>query len=389
MLLFVPVLGRATASASEPIPKMFDVGVSQIVYDVLEISSQGYRAPGATRTMFRVLVLLAGAMGLARYRASDDFRYGPLATLVGVCIGVAYLGKYAPAYWPVDPYFFAILGTFAATVPASALLVGIPWRRSFEARVPRVLSLVVLFVAVPRLVRTAATFIPEILPNRVVRATVEWMISPMAGVKEPLPDRLRHEPAPPTFAIASNWLVAHHGGRGNVLVDDPALSAYLALTTSLPVIGPLGERGARSTDADPYWIFDEPEASHERVAAFLERYAVGWIALWGAPGRFDFDDPLVDPLVRVAGVRLRRVRRDPSFFVEGRGSIAGVALGRISVHAEPADEVLGAPTRQGRVTLRFHHDRRLACRPDCRVVSGSTEWITVEHPPEEFDLVCP
>jgi hypothetical protein len=225
-----------------------------------------------------------------------------------------------------------------------------------------------------------------VLPDRVVRSTIDVLVSPLVGTKEPLPDRLRHEAVPPSFAVAAEWLAEHHGGRGAILVDDAALAAYLSMTGSLPIIGPLGERGAPSAIADPTGLFAEP-ASPEQIAMFIERYGIGWIALWGAPSRFDFDDPMLDPVVRVAGVRIRKVRREATFFLEGLGRVRSMGLGRVRVALDPAS----IPAL--RVTLRFHYDPSLECRPNCRVKpeasppAGFPAFVTVENPPQEFELV--
>jgi hypothetical protein len=378
--------GRPSALSSEPVARIFDVGLGQVVWDFLELSSAGYGAPGATRTMIRVLVLACGALGLARLRVSSDNRYAPLAVAAGVATAVAYLGGYLPIRWPIDPYFFAVVGTLAASIPAALFLADIDWRNVFRSRMARTTALVVATVATPRFVRTVATYVPELLPNRVVRSTIDYLVSPFAGVKEPLPDRLRHEANPPAFAIVAAWFAEHHGGRGSILCDDAALTAYLAATATLPVIGPIGERGAASAGADPTRLFAESPESHQSTG-FLERHAVGWVALWGAPSRFDLEDPRLDPVVRVAGVRIRRVVTEPSFFAEGVGRIKGMSLGRLRV---TTDAVV---TPQSRVTLRFHYDRALECRPNCRVTPspyadpyGAGQFITIEKPPPEFEL---
>lgn len=384
---------HTAALSSEPIQPVFRVGASQVLWDLVELSSSGYGAPGATRAMIRVFVLIAAVLGLARLRAAGDYRYAPLAIAAGAGTAVAYLGAYLPVRWPIDPYFFAVFGALAASIPAAWLLVDLEWPRILRSAGSRLLVIVVVVVAIPRFARTVATFVPELLPERVVRSTIDVMVSPLVGIKEPLPDRLRHEAHPPGFAVVAEWFAEHYGGRGAVLCDDAELMAYLSATGTLPLVGPLGERGARSSAADATRLFSEPTSS-ERVEAFLDQHAVGWVALWGAPSRFDLDDPLLDPVVRVAGVRIRRVKREPSFFADGVGAIRSMALGRLRVTTLPSD-ASPAP-RPSRVTLRFHYDPSLECRPNCRIrpvpyesAYGSGDWISIEHPPPEFELVSP
>jgi hypothetical protein len=200
---------------------------------------------------------------------------------------------------------------------------------------------------------------------------------------------LRHEAHPPSFAVVAGWFAEHHGGRGTVLSDDPSLTAYLSASATLPVIGPIGERGARSAATDPTRLFSEP-ASLDRIASFLDQHAVGWVALWGAPSQFDQDDSLLEPVVRVAGVRIRRVKKDPSFFATGTGAIQSMALGRLLVNIATSDPSTPRPQR---VTLRFHYDPSLRCRPNCGLLAasyatpdGGGDWISIENPPPAFEL---
>jgi hypothetical protein len=389
--LVLPLLGGGRgALSSEPITRIFDVGVGQVLSDVLEISSNGYRAPGATRTMLRVLLLAGGVFGLARYRAAGDSRYAPLAATTALGTGVAYLGGYLPLNWPIDPYFFAVIGVFAASIPAAALLTEIDWRGVLHSTSSRAVVVLALAVGLPRLVRTVGTYMPEVLPDRITRSTIDLLISPLSGVKEPMPDRMRHDASPPGFAVVAEWFAEHHGGRGRILIDDASLAAYLAASATLPVLGPLGERGSRAAAADPT-RFLATLPPKEDVARFLDEYGVGYVALWGAPSFFDVDDSLLEPVVHIAGVRIRRVVKEPSFFVQGSGRIQAVGYGR--VHAVAAPEVWGSPP-PSHVVLRFHYDRSLECRPGCRaspvqyvVPGGSGEFISIERPPVEFELV--
>jgi hypothetical protein len=340
--------------------------------------------------MIRVMVLVAAVLGLGRLRGAGDYRYAPLALATGVSTAVAYLGGYLPVSWPIDPYFFAVFGSFAATIPAAWLVADVEWRGLLRSRGSKAVIIVAAVVAIPRLARTLGTYIPELLPKRVVRSTIDVMIAPLVGVKEPLPDRLRHEASPPSFAVVAAWFAEHHGGRGSILVDDAALAAYLSVSASLPIVGPLGERGSVGAAADPTRLFSEPMPP-ERVARVLDHCAVGWVALWGAPSRFDLDAelPLLEPVIRVAGVRIRRVSREPSFVAEGEARIGSLDFDRLRV----VSGALGSNDGSRRLVLRFAYDRRLKCRPNCGVTPvrvttsfGEVDFVSIDHPPPEFVL---
>jgi hypothetical protein len=238
-------------------------------------------------------------------------------------------------------------------------------------------------VCVPRVVRTVATFVPELLPARVTRSSIDERVSALVGVNEPLPDALRHEGPPPRFQAVAGWLGEHEGDRGRVLVDDAGLAAFLSLWTPFAVLGPLGERGAAARAADPTTLLARA-ASEDAVATYLRRYAVGTVVLSGPPGALDGEHPMLAPTLNVSGLRVRRVLPEPSYFVEGEGRVVGTANGAFRV----------AGASGARVTLRFHHDPRLACRPGCRLeraeLPGDPEgFLSVPAAPEAFEVYVP
>jgi hypothetical protein len=385
-LLALPLFGGYRAAlSSEPLAAVFRPGPFQLFWDLVEVIGPGYGAPGAPRTLVRVLCLFAGVAATVRLRRAGEPWAAALGLMIFGGLSVAYAGAALHVAWPMDPYFFAIPATLAASVSGADLLAQIPWltlarRGPPAARIGLVLA---ALVVVPRAVRTVATFLPELLPTRVVRSDIDLHVSALVGLGEPMPDALPHGPVPFRFHDLAGWLQDHAGERGRVLVDEPALSGFLALTVPIPIVGPLAERGSPSRAADPTALL-AASPSPRLVEAFLERYAIGWVVLGGPLGPFDRDDPALEPALNIAGFRVRRVASEPRWFAEGRGRIAGTAMGSIRVV-----EASGP-----RVTIRFHYDPRLACRPGCRLEAAPIPgdpagFLSVPDPPQAFEIYVP
>jgi hypothetical protein len=373
---------RSDLASSEPVQTVFHVGPASVLWDLVEIPGPGYGAAGASRTLLRTLCFVAA--GLWTARRGDRSGTVPSRLVVVLAFAfvlIAYTGILLPVSWSVDPYFFVIGGTFAASLPAMELVGSLPWA-DIARRGPtavRVALLVAVAVVVPRAVRTVLTYAPELLPARVVRGPSDLAVSALGGVNEPFPDPLGYDPAPPGLPALADYLVTHGAGAGRVLTDDAAVAGFLALRTSLHVLGPLGERGTPFASADPSPLFDGAHDARA-VAAYLERYAVVLVVLGGPPGPFDANDALLEPPARVAGYRVRRVAAPSAFVLSGVGKVAA---------ANP-DHSIGVEGAAGpRITLRFHYDARLACRPGCTVERAAIDgdvagFVSVPDPPASF-----
>lgn len=379
-VLLVPFGGRAIASSSEPLAHVFDVGVSQIAWDFVEVLGSGYRAPGAARTLVRVFSLAVGVLGLVEWNRSGDHRAWPLGVAVAAGFVFSYFGSYLPVSWPLDPYFLAIPTAFAATLPAADRLSRLEWRELVRTHTRGALVFgLTLLVVIPRLFRTVATYVPPLLPDRVIRTALDLHVSPLVGLKEPGPDRLGYDAPPMAFYDVLRFLDENARGE-RVVVDDPALAAFLAISSPQAVLGPLAERGSPSADADPSRLLDS-SAAPSAVSSYLDRYAVGWVVLGGPLGSFDRDEPRLGPPRFVAGFRVRRVVDATSLVAEGAGHVVRDFGGIVKVE-DAAGE---------RVTVRLHYDERLRCRPDCTVervvVDGDRGgFISIRKPPPVFEV---
>jgi hypothetical protein len=313
LVSIVPGLATAGFVSSEPLASVFRVGPASLFWDLFEVPGPGYGAAGSSRTMLRVLCLGGGVLALLRRRGSHDRRADPLFCLAAAGIVVAYFGAMVPLAWPIDPYFFSIPAAFAASIPAVEAAYSVAWvdvvrRGPVSARVALLLALV---VAVPRMARTALTYAPELLPERRVRGPSDLAVSALSGLNEPFPDPLGYDPPPPGLPLLAQFLTAHGAERARVLTDDATVAAFLALRTSLPVIGPLGERGAPGSAADPTPLLERRPGAGD-AAGFLARYRVGFVVLAGPPSVFDGERSFLDRPIIVQGYRVRRVTGDPT-----------------------------------------------------------------------------
>lgn len=377
----LPLGARPWALSSEPEARLFDVSPAQAFWDLLEVPTPGFFAPGPARTLVRTVMLVAGVLGLSRPNARADARASLFGWAVLGGLVAAYAGDLVPARWPADPYLFLVPATLVATIPGGALLAEIPWaelvrRGPTAARAGLVL---LACLVVPRGYRTVATYVPELLPKRVQHPPSELNLSALVGLNEPMPDPLKHEPPPPNAADLALWLT-ESAGDGRVLVDDAALAGFLSVRAPVALLGPLAERGAPSSDADPSRLLPRETPSAE-LEAFLRRYAVSLTVASGATVSLDADVPFLGPEEKVFGYRVRRVRAPTGLVAEGAAKVASARIASILVRDASGP----------RVVLRFHYDPLLACRPGCRVerapVTGDRAgFVSVPEPPGAFEL---
>jgi hypothetical protein len=378
--LAIVATGSSATPSSEPLAKAFGVGPSSLFWDLVEIPGPGYGAAGASRTLLRILCLGAGLAGAIRL--GRDARAPILCALVLVGLAVAYLGGPVPVAWPVDPYYFAIPATFAAVLPAVETVRAVPWS-SLARRGPPAIRVVLIsgaLIVTSRAVRTVLTYAPELLPARVIHGPDDVALSALAGINEPFPDPLGYDPPTLELAQVAAFIAWRGADAGRVVVDDAPLAAFLAFTSHISVLGPLGERGAATAAADPTSIIEQ-NADAKRIHGFLERYGVRLVVTSGPPGPFDREDPWLGPTELVHGYRVRAVEHPTSLVAAGEARVAGITPETIRV-----TEASGP-----RVTLRFHFDERLACRPECRVerveVPGDLAgFVSIPAPPGEFEI---
>jgi hypothetical protein len=377
----VVALNGSGVATSEPLASVFHVGPSSAFWDLLEIPGPGYGAAGSSRTSLRVLCI--GAGWLAWYRGHR--RFGAVETLAAAALAVAYLGALLPIAWPIDPYFFAIAAVFAATLPAADLVASIQWSELVRGAPAgaRAALLVVAVIAVPRAARTVLTYAPELLPERHVRGPSDLAVSALGGINEPFPDPLGYDPPPARLNALAVHLQREDASGGRVLTDDAAVAGFLALRTSLPVLGPLGERGAPASVADPTPLL-EGRAGAGSIADFVDRYGVAFVVLAGRPGPFDAADPHFAAAVDVAGYRVRRVAQPTSIVARGEARVEPSTRGSVRVSGAVGP----------RVTLRYHYAPGLACRPHCRVEMDPQSgdglgFVSVPNPPAAFEIFSP
>jgi len=248
-------------------------------------------------------------------------------------------------------------------------------------RSARLLLALCLVLIVPRFVRNVLYYVPELLPERVVRSKRDVTTSPLVGLTESYPLVQRHEGVPESYAAVRSWLAEHHGGRGRVVVTEWVLAEYLATATSVPILGGIKERNVPHVDAHLFRSDAANNLAGPKLAEYFERYAVGFVIVTGDFGILDQRRDLLVPARVVGGHRIYRTHAEPSFFARGQGRIARQDLNLVEVADAQGEDMI----------VRFHWMETLRCRPNCALersaVGGDrVGFIRVQKPPLRFQI---
>jgi hypothetical protein len=361
----------------------FNAKLSYVLFDAFDLLKDGRQTGGPIRTMFRMLCFAAAAFCLWRWHKQGDRRLLPLGALLGWTLALAYLGGYFWAGRQTQPYRQIGPAMLAAAIPAAELLSALCSPRALAAlpRQAKLLLALALVLVLPRFARTLLHYMPDLLPEQVVRSKLDLLSSPLVGLNEPKPMRLALHPAPPPHQAVRRWLSARHAGRGRIVVSEWVLGEYLAASTKLPILGGLVERNVPHVDAHLFRRHPEGDLPGTELADYFETYAVGWVVTVGDFGPLDWRRDLLEPAEVVERYRIYRTRAEPSYFGRGAGRIEAQGLNTIAVADASGPELM----------LRFHWLETLRCRPDCQlereaVPGDRVGMIRVPAPPARFEI---
>ncbi len=353
--------------------------------DFLDVMMPEMETGGPVRTMLRMLCFVAAGFCLYRWRNERDGRFLPLILLLGGAIAWAYFGGLFWITKQMQPHRHISPATLAAAIPAAVLLAELFSRAGLRRldRRARIILVLALVLAVPRLVRTALYYMPELIPRSstdLPAAVAQGNLpSGLAGLNEPRPYRMGHTPVPPHFARVRAWLLRNHRG-GRVLVENYELGEYLAWSTDLPILGGLKERNVPHVDANQFRINRDGYLPPAELAAYFERYAVSLVVTTAIRRKLEWRNKLLEFRVLLDPHRVYETTTKVSYFARGSGTVHQ-AFNRITVEDASGPEVV----------LRFHWLETLRCRPGCKVerqrVKGDrVGWIRVVDPPRRFEI---
>lgn len=169
---------------------------------------------------------------------------------------------------------------------------------------------------------------------------------------------------------------------GNRL-DKSQIVGYLAAATRREFIGGPYPRWTFSDFVDG-WIFGKPidQMSCSRFQEYLELYNIGWIAVFQPLSRkFLSNCPGIVALEEVGPLLFYRVERQPSYFVQGSGRVAGREPNSLVL------EDLAGPD----IILKYHFFEGLATSPpmqidSIRLMDDPVPFIRLNSPPSSLRI---
>ncbi|MCB9605413.1 MAG: hypothetical protein H6716_02420 [Polyangiaceae bacterium] len=364
----------------------FNTTASYLLYDSFDLMKDGRNTGGPVRTLLRTLCFVASGVWLWRNRKAADRRWLPWLSFMLAGFAFTYFAGYLWLARQTQPYRQIGPVIFMAAIPAVLVfseLLSAGERARWTPKLKLLLGLGLVLI-VPRVYRTMAYYVVHLLPEQVIRSDRDVRGSPLVSLNEPKPVWLGHAPAAPQQQAVRDWLIKHHKGRGRVAINEWVLGEYIAASTEIPVLGGIRERNVPHVDAHPYRQLDDGKLKPEELAAFFERYAVGFVIESGFRSPIEGQAKLIEPVEIVQGYRIYRVRAEPSYFLRGTGRVSAQRLNFIQVEN-------AMPDAEGDVTLRFHYMESLGCRPECQVereeVAGDrVGFIRVKAPPAKFEI---
>ncbi len=352
----------------------FNARAEYLLTDYFDLLRNSDHTGAPVRTIVRFLCFAAGGVCLVRWWRRGDERVYGLGSLIVWCVVLAYLAGYTSAGRQTQPYRQIAPAMLAAAIPAGELLADLlapASIRALESRAKVLLSLAALLI-LPRFGRNVLFFFPDVLPDTTASPIV---------MNEPKPFTARLAPGSNESRTLRDWLVAHHGDRGRIVVQPWVLGEYLAATTRLPILGGLEQRNVWQADAHLFRRAKDGNLPGDALREYFETYAVGYVVLAGKHGPLDYRTDLLEPVEVVADHRVYRTRIQPSYFLAGTGHIAAQSLNSVKVEAASGDSVV----------IRFHWLETLRCRPDCKIERFPIEgdrvgFIKVPTPPPSFEI---
>ncbi|NJK31624.1 MAG: hypothetical protein HC927_03965 [Deltaproteobacteria bacterium] len=337
-----------------------------------------------TRTGFRFLFLIAGAVQIRRWFKRGDAR-APLFTVALVSLLLlTYVGGYTQVIAQIQPYRFVIPTAFIALIPASLCLhelVG-ELRRGEIDRKGKVLALVLALPAFQHLVDDVLYFTPELQPKTGRLFNGEPSMFAGSGYFPHM--TMRHGIHPGDRALVE-WIRKREDGRGRWLVEWPPLADEISWQTDAQVLGGLPFLNLEHSYANLYRRHPNGIVADDELREYIETYAVSWVVVSFPTARFNTTpNPWMDRVASVGGHQIYRTKVAVNLVAEGGGKVrAETNRIRVSGSDPEVDSV-----------IRYHWMETLVCRPDCTIERAEIDgvdpvgFIRVPAPhPADYEIV--
>jgi hypothetical protein len=367
--------------------------LGRLAIDVLGIEMPGNLAAwwGARRG-FYILFMLAGVVGLLRWRQARDERTLPFAAGIGALLAAAYLGELVPGLEQTQCCRYVLPAMMLSVMPAASLAVDAA--RQWALRRPDGLARHLAILAVLLLALFAARQIvhffpapgeaPPVLVPRILP------LGPHQGCSFTIPrhTRFRHAPLPRDFDLVAAKVEELDDGSGRFLVESWDLAEHIAWRTGAQVLGGFAYRNMKHGSANLFRRMEAGRIGEKDLARYLSDYNVKWVIL-------NRPHPLLEELLEPRGIldsiiggtacrhALFATGLDEGFVAGGRGR-ARASLNRIEVRGtDPASDAV----------LRFHFLDTFECRPGCTlarepVIGDPVGFVRVHAPhPAAFTIV--
>jgi hypothetical protein len=354
-------------------------GIETVVWDALGLVVD----PGSTgiigsRTGFRTVFLIGAVFGFVRWRRRGDPRFAPLAALMIVLVGIAYLGGYT-VFVQTQPYRNLLpAGFLAVIVSASAVEASVSER--LLSRTTGAIRAILFASCIPiglYLAQDVLYFSSKSLPEpkplphgqRVGMSALGHAPHPFYGYVDWHADGL------------ARWVRERDDGSGRFLVEGWAWGEQLTWSTQAQVLGGFTWRNLQHSWANFFRRRPQGIAKPEELQAYLQTYAVHWVVVSSPRQLTPWWDrsPLLDHVEDVDGFRLYAVKR-PTGLIEAGPGIVRAQTNRIVVTG--TDPALP-------VDLRYHWLETLVCAPSCTLQRRTIESdpvgfirIPAPHPPD-------
>ena len=364
-------------------------GLDYLLWDFLDLTRDADQVGPLSRTGFRFLCLAAAAVGLWQWRKSSDRRLLPFVLLAATALFFAYGGAYISLSRVTQPYRHIVPMILGLAIPAAVYLTGALRGATLRglSRPAKLMLLVLLVFAVPRLARTVLIYFPVNDALKSSKFKSKNSSFRQAGYFSTPSYPMRSHGPPNYTPELVEWLNANIYNSGRIVVQDYMLGEYLAATTKLPILGGLVQRSFHHGDAHLFRINREGHLPGNELKRYFERYAVRFVVMTKIHRRLEWRRDLLAFRGVIGGVRIYETKINPSYFQRGRGIVISQKFNSIEAILTPDDD--GKLSHD--VILRFHWMEGLACRPNCRVERQPVNddrvgFIRIPHAPPRFTI---